>query len=59
MRKNVRFYIRISSELLERLNREAEEQDTPISELCRQKLGMESPLKRIESLLLKMDRKLE
>lgn len=58
-KKNVRIYLRITSELLEELKAEAEEQEMPVSTLCRQKLSNSSKLNRMEFLLQEINKKIK
>ena len=58
MKKNVKLYLRITSDLLNQLKKEAEEQDNSIANVCREKLNSRSSLNRIESLLLEVNKKI-
>ena len=58
MKKNARLYIRITTELLDKLKLEAEEHEMHLAELCRKKLGNDLKLNRIESLILEINKKL-
>ena len=51
MKKNSQIHIKLETELKEKLQKEAEEQDILISELCRKKLKENDKLTKIEYLL--------
>lgn len=59
MRKNVKLCLRITSDLLDRLKAEAEEQEIALASLCRQKLNSLSKLNNIEFLILELNKKLK
>lgn len=58
MKKNAHIHLLIESEVLEKLKKEAEEQDILLSELCRHKLRQSHQLDRIESMLKDVNEKL-
>ena len=59
MKKNVKLCLRITSELLDQLKSEAEEQEITLACLCRQKLDNLSKLNKIESIVTEMNKKLK
>jgi hypothetical protein len=59
MKKNCQLHLFLETDLLETLQKEAQENDVSISEMCRQKLRQSSRLKKIEILLENINCKLE
>jgi len=55
--KNSQIHLMLETKLKWALEKEAENQGITLSELCRRKLGSNSLLKRIETLLEKIERK--
>ena len=51
MRKNCQLHLFLESDLLERLQREADNNEVSVSELCRDKLKQCSRLTKIEMML--------
>ena len=51
MRKNCQLHLFLESDLLERLQGEADDNETSVSELCRDKLKQASRLTKIEMML--------
>jgi len=58
MVKNFQVHLRIETEVIESLRKQAHESGTSLGELCRQKLKGYSHLAKIESLLLDIHRKI-
>lgn len=54
MKKNRQFHLLLESDLKESLEREAQEEDITVSELCRRKLRESSRLVKIEMMLEKL-----
>ena len=59
MKKNIRLSLRITSDLLNNLRREAEDQETSIASLCREKLNNRSQLNKIESIVLDIQKRVK
>lgn len=59
MRKNFQIHLRIETEVIEALRKQAQECGTSLGELCRQKIKGYSHLSRIESLLLDIHKMLK
>ncbi len=55
MKKIVRFYLRITTELHDQLKKEANEKDRLLADLCREKLKGNSHLDRLESAVHKIE----
>jgi hypothetical protein len=51
MSKNFQIHLRIETEVIDRLKKEADEEGISLGELCRQKLRQNSKLERIESAI--------
>lgn len=51
MKKNTQLFLRIETELKEKLKQEAQDQNISFSELCRQKFRESSRLIKIEMML--------
>ena len=58
MKKNCKFRIRLDSELMDKLRKEAEELDIPVSELVRRKLNPSSYMLNTLSILEDIQKKL-
>jgi hypothetical protein len=58
MRKNCKFRLRLETEMLDKLKKEAEELDMTVSGLVRQKLNSSSKLNRILLMLEDIHKKL-
>ena len=58
MKKNCQLHLFLETDLLETLQKEAQENDVSISEMCRQKLRQGSRLKKIEIMLENINVKL-
>lgn len=58
MKKNVRLSLRITSDLLNNLRKESEDQEMSIANLCREKLNNRSQLNKIESLILDVQKRI-
>ncbi len=54
MKKNSKLFLRIETEILQKLMLEAQNEGITLSELCRKKLSNNPQLERIELLLLKI-----
>jgi hypothetical protein len=59
MKKNVRLSLRITSDLLNSLRKESQEQETSIANLCREKLNNRSQLNKIESLIMDIQKRIK
>lgn len=55
MKLNARLRIKVSSEMLEKLKKEAREQEITLTELCREKLKGNSNMDRLESVINKIE----
>jgi hypothetical protein len=58
MRKNCKLRIRLETEVLQSLKKQAEQEGITLSELCRQKLMGSSKLTEIEIILQEIQKKL-
>lgn len=58
MKKNFQIHLRIETEVIEALRKQAQECGTSLGELCRQKIRGHSHLSKIESLLLDIKKEL-
>ena len=58
MRKNCKLRLRLETEVLQGLKKQAEQEDITLSELCRHKLRESSRLVRIEIILQEIQKKL-
>ena len=54
MKKTAQLHLVLETELLGRLRREAEKENSSVSELCRRKLRGNSQLDRIEEMIKKL-----
>lgn len=59
MKKNSQLHLWIETELIEKLRKQAEENNLPVAELCRLKLRENSQLDRIESFIKELDKKIK
>ncbi len=58
MRKNFQIHLRIETDVIESLRKQALDSGTSLGELCRQKLKGQSHLAKIELLLTEINKKL-
>jgi hypothetical protein len=58
MKKNYLLCLRLETEVLEKLKKQANEEDVTVSELCRKKLGGCTRLDKIEMILEELSKKL-
>ena len=59
MRKNCKLRLRLETEVLQSLKKQAEQEEITLSELCRQKLMESSKLAKIEIILQEIQKKLD
>ena len=59
MKKNSQLHFFIETELLEKLEKEAQEQEISVSKLCRHKLGENSRLNKIEEIIMNIAKNLK
>lgn len=59
MKKNYKMHLRLESDLVDKLKKEADNQMITVSELCRKKLRELDQLTKIEILLKDINKKLE
>ena len=58
MRKNCKFRLRLDSELMDRLRKEAEDLDIPVSELVRRKISPSPDITQMLFMLKEIQKKL-
>lgn len=59
MRKNSEIHLKLETDMLLKLKKQAEEEKISISELCRKKINEEPSLKKIEFILNELSKKIE
>ncbi len=59
MKKNSEIHLKLETDLLDKLKKQALEEDVSISEICRRKLKEASQLTRIEYLILDLSKRLK